>query len=272
MTKPLPYYIRFRGEISGPASITQIKILIGRGLITPMHELSADGVKWEQAANIREFFPALEIENSGADGSDGPRLPQSKESKNGGIWYAQIEGEQKGPVNSSQMLAWKLRSRLKKNTLVWKEGMSKWQPAKKVVPALFNDPDSFDAIQEDTHESSVSSYQLRPLASSEGTAGQGNVFWDRGLTSPPMGFSIASLVLGVASLVTCLGAILGVPAVIIGLISLSRIKRGLSGGRGMAVAGLTTGVISTILSMFFLLWIFLIAGWGAVLTFLKANF
>ena len=60
------------------------------------------------------------------------------------------------------------------------------------------------------------------------------------------GGAIASLVLGIASFVLCLSFLAGIPAVILGHISRSKIKK--SGGRlqgdGMALAGLILGYIS----------------------------
>lgn len=62
--------------------------------------------------------------------------------------------------------------------------------------------------------------------------------------SKTSGLAITSLVLGILSLMTCfLGFITGIPGVICGHISLSKIKRsaGALGGRGVAIAGLITG-------------------------------
>lgn len=69
-------------------------------------------------------------------------------------------------------------------------------------------------------------------------------------SQPESGLAIASLVLGVVSM-TGPGLLLGIPAIITGAMAL---KRKL-GGRGLALAGLITGIISTVLSVLFIMFI-----------------
>jgi type II secretory pathway pseudopilin PulG len=60
------------------------------------------------------------------------------------------------------------------------------------------------------------------------------------------GGAIASMVLGIASIVLCLSFLAGIPAIILGHISLSRIKKSMGRlkGEGMALTGLILGYIS----------------------------
>ena len=60
------------------------------------------------------------------------------------------------------------------------------------------------------------------------------------------GGAIASMVLGIASIVLCLSFIAGIPAIILGHISLSKIKKSMGRlkGEGMALTGLILGYIS----------------------------
>jgi len=60
------------------------------------------------------------------------------------------------------------------------------------------------------------------------------------------GLAIASLVLGICSIVLCLGPLAGIPAVVMGHKANSEIRKsgGLLGGSGMATAGLVTGYLS----------------------------
>jgi type IV pilus assembly protein PilA len=60
------------------------------------------------------------------------------------------------------------------------------------------------------------------------------------------GGAIASLVLGIASIALCLTFLAGIPAIIVGHISLSRIKKSMGRlkGEGLALAGLILGYIS----------------------------
>ncbi len=65
-------------------------------------------------------------------------------------------------------------------------------------------------------------------------------------TGGDQGLAIASLVLGICSLtlVCCGGFLIGVPAVICGVIAIKKANRGEATGKGMAIAGVTTGGIS----------------------------
>jgi len=65
-------------------------------------------------------------------------------------------------------------------------------------------------------------------------------------TGGDQGLAIASLVLGICSLtlVCCGGFLIGIPAVICGVIAIKKANRGEATGKGMAIAGVTTGGIS----------------------------
>jgi O-antigen/teichoic acid export membrane protein len=70
--------------------------------------------------------------------------------------------------------------------------------------------------------------------------------------------AIVSMVLGIVSL-TGPGLLLGIPAIITASIALKQ-KRD---GRGMSIAGLATGIISTVLSLLFIVLIITLAIWSA---------
>ena len=67
------------------------------------------------------------------------------------------------------------------------------------------------------------------------------------------GLAIFALVCGVLALLsswTVIGGILlGTVAVVLGIVALSRIKRGLGAGRGMAITGIVTGILGTVLAI-----------------------
>lgn len=67
------------------------------------------------------------------------------------------------------------------------------------------------------------------------------------------GMAITALVLGVLALLsswTVIGGILlGLAAVIVGLLALSRIKQGRAGGKAMAIIGIVTGVLGLAVSV-----------------------
>jgi hypothetical protein len=67
------------------------------------------------------------------------------------------------------------------------------------------------------------------------------------------GMAITALVLGILALVTCWtvigGVLLGLGAIVVGLIALIRIKQGRAGGRGMAIGGIVTGAIGLLVAI-----------------------
>lgn len=67
------------------------------------------------------------------------------------------------------------------------------------------------------------------------------------------GLAVASLVLGILSL-TGFGFILGIPAIITGVMALKRSQN----DRGLSWTGIITGAVSTILSLLFILFVLLL--------------
>ena len=67
----------------------------------------------------------------------------------------------------------------------------------------------------------------------------------------PQGKAVASLVLGILSLV-CIGILGGIPAVILGAMSIGACNRGQERGKGMATAGLVMGIISIAVTILWL--------------------
>jgi hypothetical protein len=70
------------------------------------------------------------------------------------------------------------------------------------------------------------------------------------------GKAIASLILGIVSIVLCLGYLAGVPAIILGRMAKKEIDQGNGTGDGLAQAGFITGLIGTVISaLLTILWI-----------------
>lgn len=87
---------------------------------------------------------------------------------------------------------------------------------------------------------------------------------DGGLKPQTCRLAIASMIVGISSIVCCLGPLAGIPAVIMGHKANSKIRKsgGLLTGGGMATAGLVTGYLS----------IFMIAMWGLMAAVAIPNF
>ena len=50
------YYLRSRGEITGPHAIAELQTFVKSGRLTPSHELSQDGILWMRAGQFWEVF------------------------------------------------------------------------------------------------------------------------------------------------------------------------------------------------------------------------
>jgi len=87
---------------------------------------------------------------------------------------------------------------------------------------------------------------------------------DAGSNQRTSGLAVASMTLGISSIVCCLGPLAGIPAVIMGHKANSNIRKsgGLLRGSGMATAGLVTGYLS----------IFMIVMWGLMAAVAIPNF
>jgi len=63
---------------------------------------------------------------------------------------------------------------------------------------------------------------------------------------PKSGFAITSLVLGIASFIPLVGLLLGLLAIIFGIIAKSKIKKGIYSGKGLSTSGIILGVLGII--------------------------
>jgi len=82
------------------------------------------------------------------------------------------------------------------------------------------------------------------------------------------GLAIASMVCGICSLVLSwvpgLGFLLGILAIIFGIVAISQTGKDPSlGGRGMAIAGLVCGIVGMVIWVVLLIWIGLFLFWAA---------
>jgi len=79
------------------------------------------------------------------------------------------------------------------------------------------------------------------------------------LKPPTNGKAIASLVLGIASvLISIIGWILGPLGFIFGIKAKREIRNGIGSGEGLAMAGLVTGIIGTVTSVLAIVWLLVI--------------
>jgi uncharacterized protein DUF4190/predicted membrane protein DUF2232 len=81
--------------------------------------------------------------------------------------------------------------------------------------------------------------------------------WDSSTATPPPkaknGMGVAALVFGILAILTCwfpiVGLVLGLLALIFGIVGRGRARRGLAGNGGMALTGIVLGVLSIIVNI-----------------------
>jgi hypothetical protein len=176
------------------------------------------------------------------------------------MYYFANGMEQRGPYSLEEMAQFGLRP----DTLVWREGMENWQRMDAVpelmslVPTAVVAP-ATAAPSEDLAEPVLTAPPEAPLptwAPPHGAAGAVGSQYSIQYQSPPgtaptSGMAVASLVLGIVSLMSgCLfhiGAIFGLPsaimAIVFGVLARPKIASGENSGRGMALAGIICGSI-----------------------------
>jgi len=81
----------------------------------------------------------------------------------------------------------------------------------------------------------------------ETTSSEGNVAIQK--EPPKSGLAIASLILGLLSFIPLVGVLLGIIAVIIGILGVSQIKKKTLGGRKLAIAGIVLGILGIVFTL-----------------------
>ena len=149
-------FVRFRGRTIGPLTPDKVRDMVRRGQVTRMHELSGDGLSWMKADEFGDFFPRAPTSGSmvGDMAADASSVPPGSSMGSGEFgedpvaaptpnenataqWYAHVNGEKQGPVSMDQMRLYAEAKILKKDSLVWKNGLDAWKPASQAIPELF---------------------------------------------------------------------------------------------------------------------------------------
>lgn len=144
--------------------------------------------------------------------------------------------------------------------LVWREGMPQWLPMTEVFGFAAAAAISAPMV---SHGGAVSP---PPVSHEQGMAAYQHV--GVGIM-PTSGLAIASMITGILSLVSFLvcavGAVLAIPGIICGHMSLAEIRRsgGQVQGRGMAIAGLVTSYVTVAIGVVMLVFVLLFVGIAA---------
>lgn len=162
-------------------------------------------------------------------------------------WYYSKNGTQLGPIGTGEIQSKIASGEVSAADLVWKDGMADWLPASQV--AELRPLPTAPAVQESRPESNTP-YQA-PAVAQPSSQPPGAPLAPGAPVS--QGLAVASMVCGIIAILTCcvwcLSGPLAVAAVVLGHVSLSKIRLepGRHGGKGMAKSGLVTGYLALLL-------------------------
>lgn len=139
MTTPL--YIRIRGAVQGPFDLEKLQLLVRRGQLGRMHELSRDGVTWSRAADFPEIFEAAKavaqakldesrkfaVAAPVAKGAAQAAAPAPNPATEG-PWYYGSGGKECGPIEFPALRDLAARGEIRPETLVWTPRLTAWMP------------------------------------------------------------------------------------------------------------------------------------------------
>lgn len=134
------FYTRFRGQVQGPFTWTQLRNLAERGRLSRQHEISEDAVVWSRAADYPDLFaarvqkkvrvaPTEIIVAQPAVVAATPTASPSQEAPAAATeatWHYMKDGAKVGPIAQSELLMLHARGELSNDTLIWTKGIPEW--------------------------------------------------------------------------------------------------------------------------------------------------
>lgn len=128
------YYIRIRGQVKGPLTRDQIMTQVRRKRLGRHHELSVDGIEWQKAGDMSEFFepvqPSPGLDMGLQQDSTSTEIEDTTDSQTPADdeWYYTKGGNKIGPVTSSDLQMWLSTGRLSATDPVWNAEFDSWIP------------------------------------------------------------------------------------------------------------------------------------------------
>ncbi len=180
------------------------------------------------------------------------------------MWFYAKDGEQHGPVEADDLRSRLRAGELSNETLVWKEGMAQWLALGQVLELREPVPSSGETAAPMASEAQSSSPTPQASVAASDATPQPKVAPQLVAPVQQNTMALVSMILGITSIVLCLGALTGIPAIICGHISRKQFRESPvpQSGEGMAIAGLILGYLMTIFSIAYIVFMILVF-WGA---------
>ena len=160
-------YLRWKSQVTGPFSSSDIKAMLEEGRITKHHQVSVDRVVWNplresdlfrtdcrlapsasvtaSVPNATYTSPSMPSATRAGSASDGGehraqlRFKPADDGHGDERWYYVYKGESVGPVTAEELLQLSATGRLGKKSPVCREGEQKWVKAGDAFPLFWRD-------------------------------------------------------------------------------------------------------------------------------------
>lgn len=134
------YFVRARGRIQGPFTVTQLKKLRQRGQFSRAQEVSIDQISWQSASTLEAVFAvpkkttqvifekSRELIQQGEYATGASAEAPIPSSSGQPEWHYTIGEEQFGPIGLKQLRNLIIGGQVTEFDLAWKIGMPDWTP------------------------------------------------------------------------------------------------------------------------------------------------
>jgi hypothetical protein len=129
------FQVKFRGKVVGTATWGELQQQAARGLLTPLHKISPDGIQWRYASEFPEFFTSQAVA-AGAAPQPAAAAPQPvpPPAPRAVEWFLAAGDEKAGPFPQQAVLDQLNGGLLGFEDLVWREGFNEWRAIRHVFP------------------------------------------------------------------------------------------------------------------------------------------
>ncbi|MSR56038.1 MAG: DUF4339 domain-containing protein [Gemmataceae bacterium] len=235
------YFVRFRGRISGPFSFERLRSMASASQVSEIHELSSDRSAWFPASDLPGLLPDVREPASAPQKSVARTEATAPAEK---WYYLDASDNRTGPIGRRELIDLHDCGTINEATSVWTNGMAEWVPFDQAGLVASNNRASIRLDRSSVVQNSVQ---------------------DR---RPGVGLGITGMVLGILSLLSSCFVIIPYAGIvfvgfqlILGVLAICFSAAGMrTQGRGLAIAGLVTGIIAVAIFVLLMVLIFVIVG------------
>jgi hypothetical protein len=125
------YYVKIRGRTLGPFTPDRLRQMAQQGQLSRINLISQDGQDWIKAGEVPAFFEGAKQQPQ--ERIEPTSEPITSPNQVKPEWHYALGAEQHGPVTFGQVRGLVANQTLGAGDLVWKEGMSDWEPVSSIA-------------------------------------------------------------------------------------------------------------------------------------------